>query len=86
ENLKLPTEDQVILKERACSVGTLSSLQNIDKELNFTNQFLLEKSQEDEPKKTNIEAEVQSMATVPIHQDTSSVPLMTTPVIDLTDP
>ncbi|GJR71889.1 hypothetical protein Tco_0084254 [Tanacetum coccineum] len=34
-----------------------------------------EKSQEDEPEKTNIEAE-----------DTSSVPLMTTPVIDITDP
>ncbi|GJZ85605.1 hypothetical protein Tco_0650944 [Tanacetum coccineum] len=40
--------------------------------------------QEDEPDKSNTEAEVQSMVTVPIHQDTSSVPLMTTPVIDLT--
>ncbi|GKF03733.1 hypothetical protein Tco_0030656, partial [Tanacetum coccineum] len=29
------------------------------------------------------EAEVQSLVTVPIHQDTSSVPLLTTPVIDL---
>ncbi|GJX89204.1 retrovirus-related pol polyprotein from transposon TNT 1-94, partial [Tanacetum coccineum] len=38
---------------------------------------------EDEPEKTNTELEVQSMVTVPIHQDTSSVPLMTTPVIDL---
>ncbi|GKB49241.1 hypothetical protein Tco_0899994 [Tanacetum coccineum] len=37
-------------------------------------------------RKTNTEAEVQSMVTVPIHQDTSSVPLMTTPVIDITDP
>ncbi|GKE45051.1 hypothetical protein Tco_1472335, partial [Tanacetum coccineum] len=46
--------------------------------------FLSEKSQEDEPEKTNIEAKVQSMVTVPIHQDTSSVPLMTTLVIDLT--
>ncbi|GKC09098.1 hypothetical protein Tco_1000708 [Tanacetum coccineum] len=49
----------------------------------FTNQFLVKKSQEDEPDKSNTEAEVQSMVTVPIHQDTSSVPLMTTPVIDL---
>ncbi|GKE78388.1 hypothetical protein Tco_1544508, partial [Tanacetum coccineum] len=64
--------------------GTMSSLQNLDKELSFTKQFLVEKSQEDEPEKTNIEAEVQSMVTVPIHQDTSSVPLMTTLVIDLT--
>ncbi|GKE05854.1 hypothetical protein Tco_1397872 [Tanacetum coccineum] len=83
ENLKLPTEDQVRLEEPASSAGTLYSLQNIDKELSFTNQFLVEKSQEDEPDKSNTEAEVQSMVTVPIHQDTSSVPLMTTPVIDL---
>ncbi|GJS64425.1 hypothetical protein Tco_0678989 [Tanacetum coccineum] len=84
ENLKLPTEDQVILEEPASSAGTLSSLQNLDKELSFTNQFLVEKSQEDEPDKSNTKAKVQSMVTVPIHQDTSSVPLMTTPVIDLT--
>nr|GEX22967.1 hypothetical protein [Tanacetum cinerariifolium] len=36
------------------------------------------------PGKTNAEAEVQSMVSVPIHQDTSSVPPITTPVIDLT--
>ncbi|GJV65652.1 hypothetical protein Tco_1476480 [Tanacetum coccineum] len=84
ENLKLPTEGEVRLEEPASSAGTLSSLQNLDKELSFTNKFLAEKSQEDEPEKTNIEAEVQSMVTVPIHQDTSSVPLMTTPAIDLT--
>ncbi|GJZ69718.1 hypothetical protein Tco_0633268 [Tanacetum coccineum] len=84
ENLKLPTEDEVRLEELVSSAGTLYSLQNLDKELSFTNQFLAEKSQEDEPKKTNIEAEVQSMVMVPIHQDTSSVPLMTTLVIDLT--
>ncbi|GJS02322.1 hypothetical protein Tco_0318830 [Tanacetum coccineum] len=41
------------------------------------------KDQEDEPEKTNTESEVQSMVTVPIHKDTSSVPLMTTLVIDL---
>ncbi|GJZ73511.1 hypothetical protein Tco_0637657, partial [Tanacetum coccineum] len=84
ENLKLPTEDQVRLEEPTSSAGTLYSLQNLDKELSFTNQFLVEKSQEDEPDKSNTEAEVQSMVMVPIHQDTSSVPLMTTPVIDLT--
>ncbi|GJV10251.1 hypothetical protein Tco_1351792 [Tanacetum coccineum] len=84
ENLKLPTEDQVRLEEPASSAGTLSSLLNLDKELSFADQFLVEKSQEDEPEKTNTELEVQSMVTVHIHQDTSSVPLMTTPVIDLT--
>ncbi|GJS28273.1 hypothetical protein Tco_0488893 [Tanacetum coccineum] len=84
ENLKLPTEGDVRLEDPASSVATLSSLQNLDKEISFTNQFLAEKSQEDEPEKTNTEAEVQSLVTVPIHQDTSSVPLMTTLVIDLT--
>ncbi|GKA55051.1 hypothetical protein Tco_0754000 [Tanacetum coccineum] len=86
ENLKLLTEDKVILEEPTSSTGTLSSLQDLDKELSFTNQFLVEKPQEEEPKKTNNESEVQLMVTVPIHQDTSSVPPMTTLVIDLTLP
>ncbi|GKB01957.1 hypothetical protein Tco_0830001 [Tanacetum coccineum] len=42
ENLKLPTEGEVRLEEPASSVGTRSSLQNLDKELSFTNQFLSE--------------------------------------------
>ncbi|GKE56399.1 retrovirus-related pol polyprotein from transposon TNT 1-94 [Tanacetum coccineum] len=84
ENLKLPNEGEVRLEEPASSAGTLSSLQHLDKELSFADQFLVEKSQEDEPEKTNTESEVRSMVTVPIHQDTSSVPLMTTPVIHLT--
>nr|GEX23925.1 hypothetical protein [Tanacetum cinerariifolium] len=83
ENLKLPTGDQVIIEEPASSTGYLSSLQNLEKELSFTNQFFMKKPQEDEPEKTNAESEVQSMVTVPIHQDTSSVPPMTTPVLDL---
>ncbi|GJT52667.1 hypothetical protein Tco_0978824 [Tanacetum coccineum] len=84
ENLKLPTEDQVILEEPASSIGTLSSLQNLEKNLNFTDQFFIEKPHEEESGKTNAKIEVQSMVSVPIHQDTSSVPPMTTPVIDLT--
>ncbi|GJW22458.1 hypothetical protein Tco_0033080 [Tanacetum coccineum] len=83
ENLKLLTEGEVRLEEPTSSAGTLSSLQHLDKELRFTDQFLVEKSQEYKPKKTNTELEVQSMVTVPIHQDTSSVQLMTTPVINL---
>ncbi|GJY56363.1 retrovirus-related pol polyprotein from transposon TNT 1-94 [Tanacetum coccineum] len=67
----------------ASSTRTLSSLQNIDKDLSFTDQFFVKKTQEEEPGKTNVEVEVQSMVSVPIHQDTSSVPPMTTLVIDL---
>ncbi|GJU41382.1 hypothetical protein Tco_1194339 [Tanacetum coccineum] len=44
ENLKQPTEDQVILEEPASSIGTLFSLQNLEKELSFTYQFFVEKS------------------------------------------
>ncbi|GJV01981.1 hypothetical protein Tco_1335550, partial [Tanacetum coccineum] len=86
ENLKLPTEGDVRLEEPASSARTLSSMKNLNKDLSFTGQFLVEKSREDEPEKTNTEAKVQSMVTVPILQDTSSVPLMTTPVIGITDP
>ncbi|GKB15515.1 hypothetical protein Tco_0849438 [Tanacetum coccineum] len=57
ENLKLLTEDQVILKEPARSTRTLSSLQNLDKDLSFTDQFFVEKPHEEEPRKTNAEAE-----------------------------
>ncbi|GJX81917.1 hypothetical protein Tco_0331398 [Tanacetum coccineum] len=84
ENLKLPTEDQVILEEPASSTRTLSSLQHLEKELSFTDQFFVEKPQEEELEKTNAESEVQSMVTVPIHQDTSLVPPMTNLIIDLT--
>ncbi|GJX23559.1 hypothetical protein Tco_0228004 [Tanacetum coccineum] len=58
ENLKLPTEDQVILEDPTSSTGILSSLQNLNKELSFTNQFLVKKPQEEEPKKNNTELEV----------------------------
>ncbi|GJW20985.1 retrovirus-related pol polyprotein from transposon TNT 1-94 [Tanacetum coccineum] len=85
ENLKLPTKDQVILEEPASSTGTLSSLQNLDKDLSFTDQFFMEKPHEEESGKTNAETEVQSMVSVPIHQDTSSVPPMTTPVSQAVD-
>nr|GEV41747.1 hypothetical protein [Tanacetum cinerariifolium] len=57
ENLKLLTEDQVIFEEPSSSTGTLSSLQNLKKELSFTDQFFMEKPQEEEPKKTNAESE-----------------------------
>nr|GEU36934.1 integrase, catalytic region, zinc finger, CCHC-type, peptidase aspartic, catalytic [Tanacetum cinerariifolium] len=84
ENLKQLFEDSMILEELTSSTGTLSYLQNLEKELSFTDQFFMEKQQEEEPGKTNVKAEVQSMVSVLIHQDTSSVPPMTTLVIDLT--
>ncbi|GJY63110.1 hypothetical protein Tco_0464570, partial [Tanacetum coccineum] len=55
ENLKLPTEDQVIQKGPASSTRTLSSLQNLDKDLSFTDQFFIEKPHEEESGETNAE-------------------------------
>ncbi|GKD72362.1 hypothetical protein Tco_1330644, partial [Tanacetum coccineum] len=43
ENIKLPTEGEVRLKEPASSVGALSSMKNLDKDLSFIDQFLVEK-------------------------------------------
>nr|GEV14785.1 integrase, catalytic region, zinc finger, CCHC-type, peptidase aspartic, catalytic [Tanacetum cinerariifolium] len=84
ENLKLPSEDLVIPEEPASFTRTLSSFQNLKKEISFIDQFFVEKQQEKEPGKTNAEAEVQSMVSVLIHQDTSSVLPMTILIIDLT--
>nr|GEU34632.1 histone deacetylase 14 [Tanacetum cinerariifolium] len=50
------------------------------------NLKLLTKDQEEEPEKIDADLEVQSMVMVPIQQDTSLVPPMTTPFIDLTIP
>ncbi|GJY67888.1 hypothetical protein Tco_0470870, partial [Tanacetum coccineum] len=78
ENLKLLTEDQVILKEPASSSGTLSSLQNLDKDLSFTDQFFVEKPHEEEPGKTNAEAESQSGSPLPTSTTTTSTITPTT--------
>ncbi|GKB92047.1 hypothetical protein Tco_0964319 [Tanacetum coccineum] len=64
---------------------TTTAYPNVQENLKLPtkDQFFVEKPHEEELGKTNAEAEVQSMVSVPIHQDTSSVPPMTTPVIDL---
>ncbi|GJV63236.1 hypothetical protein Tco_1474064 [Tanacetum coccineum] len=48
--------------------------------------FINDKSTNDEPSKLNVEAEVVSMVIVPIYQASSSVPPLSTPVIDLSPP
>nr|GEY58236.1 hypothetical protein [Tanacetum cinerariifolium] len=82
ENLKLPSEDQVILEDPTSSTGTLSSLQNLDKKLSFTNQFLVEKPQEEEPEKTNTESEALLLTSTAI-ATTSAVTITTTLSLDL---
>nr|GEY06632.1 retrovirus-related Pol polyprotein from transposon TNT 1-94 [Tanacetum cinerariifolium] len=48
EILKLPSEDSMISKEPASSTSTMSSLQNLEKELSFIDQFFTKKQQEED--------------------------------------
>ncbi|GJW80483.1 hypothetical protein Tco_0144458, partial [Tanacetum coccineum] len=59
---------------------------NLDDAFTFGDQFLNDKPTEEEPGKVNVETEVESMVTVPIHQASSSAPSLSTPIIDLTPP
>nr|GEX92783.1 hypothetical protein [Tanacetum cinerariifolium] len=70
----------------ATDASTRQNPKQIDEEFTTTSYSKLHKTvlREEEPGKTNAEAEVQSMVSVPNHQDTSSVPL-TTPVSKAVD-
>ncbi|GJU90663.1 hypothetical protein Tco_1303086 [Tanacetum coccineum] len=83
ENFKLTVEEQVVLEEPASSTGTLSSLQHLAKDFIFGDQFFNDKPSDVENEKTNAETKAESMVSVTIHQDTSAIPPMTSPVIDL---
>nr|GEU49483.1 copia protein [Tanacetum cinerariifolium] len=84
ENLKLTVEEQVILEEHASSTGTFSSLQHLAKDLSFGDLFFNDKPSEADNEKTTAETEANSMVSVIIQQDTSSISPMTTSIIDLT--
>nr|GEZ01684.1 histone deacetylase 14 [Tanacetum cinerariifolium] len=84
ENLNLMVEEQVILEEPASSSGTLASLQHHTKDLIFGDLFFSDKPSEANNDKATAETKAKSMVYVTIQQDTSSIPLMTTSIIDLT--
>ncbi|GJS89234.1 hypothetical protein Tco_0771870 [Tanacetum coccineum] len=84
DNLKLTVEESVIPEEPASSTRTLSSLQHLVKDFSFGDQFFNDKSSEADNEKTTADTEAESMVSVTIHQDTSAIPLMTSPVIDVT--
>ncbi|GJV65940.1 hypothetical protein Tco_1476768 [Tanacetum coccineum] len=83
ENLKLTVNEPVIPEEPASSTGTLSSLQHLAKDFSFGDQFFNDKPSEANNEKTTADTEDESMVSVTIHQDTSAIPPMTSPVIDL---
>ncbi|GJY87987.1 hypothetical protein Tco_0502615, partial [Tanacetum coccineum] len=83
ENLKLTVDELVIPEEPVSSTGTLSSLQHLAKDFSFGDQFLNDKPSEADNEKTTADTEAESMVSVTIQQDTSIIPPMTSPVIDL---
>ncbi|GJU03212.1 hypothetical protein Tco_1113550 [Tanacetum coccineum] len=85
KSLKHPYEEHVHLENPLSSSGTLSSMKNLEN-FTFGDQFIADKSSKDEPINANMETKVESMVTVPIHQASSFVPPLSTPIIDLSPP
>nr|GEV74819.1 hypothetical protein [Tanacetum cinerariifolium] len=85
-SLNLPSDEHVILEEPLTSFATLSLMKNLDDVYTIGDQYLNDKSTEDNPDKLNVDSEVVSMVTVPIHQASSSVPPLSIPIIYLSPP
>ncbi|GJY16049.1 hypothetical protein Tco_0386471 [Tanacetum coccineum] len=86
ESLKFPADEHVLHEDPLSSTKTLSSIKNLEDAYAIGEQFINDKSTDDELGKLNVEAEVVSMVTVLIYQASSSVPPLSTPVIDLLPP
>ncbi|GKC02734.1 hypothetical protein Tco_0994344 [Tanacetum coccineum] len=61
----------------------MSSLQHLTKDFSFGDQFFNDKPSEAENEKTTEKTKAESMVSIIIHQDTSVIPPMTSPTIDL---
>ncbi|GKD42397.1 hypothetical protein Tco_1267042 [Tanacetum coccineum] len=61
-------------------------MKNLDDAFTYGDQFLYNKPTEEELGKVNVETEVEFMVIVLIHQASSTVPPLSTPIIDLTQP
>nr|GEX15125.1 hypothetical protein [Tanacetum cinerariifolium] len=88
ESLKFSADEHVFVEDPISSTETLSSMKNLEDAFAIGDQFINDRSTEDEPEKPNLEAEVGFMVTVPIYQAYSLVPPLATPipVIDLSPP
>nr|GEV13678.1 putative retrotransposon Ty1-copia subclass protein [Tanacetum cinerariifolium] len=84
ENLKLTVKEHELLEEPASSSGTISSLQHLSKDISFGDLFFSDKLSEADNDKATAETKVKSMVSVTIQQNMSSIPPMTSPIIDLT--
>nr|GEV05697.1 hypothetical protein [Tanacetum cinerariifolium] len=82
---RLPVDEHVILEEPLSSSRTLSPMKNLDNDYTFKDQFLNDKSTEDDLGKLK-DSKVVSMVMVPIHQVSSLVTLLSTSIINLYPP
>nr|GEU70545.1 hypothetical protein [Tanacetum cinerariifolium] len=64
----------------------LSSMKNLDDAFTFDDQFLNDKPIKEEPTKTTMETKAESMVSVPIHQASTLVLPLSTPIIDILPP
>nr|GEV37817.1 reverse transcriptase domain-containing protein [Tanacetum cinerariifolium] len=83
ESLKFPVDEHVILEDPPCSSGTLSSMKNLYDTYTFGDNLFNDKSTKDEPGKQNFDTKVVSLVSVPIYQASTSVPPLSTPIINL---
>ncbi|GJR60373.1 hypothetical protein Tco_1502535 [Tanacetum coccineum] len=86
ESLKFLANEHVILEDPLSITRNLSSMKNLEDAYAIGDQFINDKSADDEPGKLNVEVEVVSMVTVPIYQASSTIPPLSTLVIDLLPP
>ncbi|GKB43463.1 hypothetical protein Tco_0888405 [Tanacetum coccineum] len=86
ESLKHTTDEHVFSENPPSSSRTLSSMKNLDDASTFGDQFIDDKSHEDEPGKATVDIEVKSMVTVPIHQASTTIPPLSVPIINLLPP
>nr|GEU36168.1 hypothetical protein [Tanacetum cinerariifolium] len=81
-----PEPSHVFLENPPSSSGTLSSMKNLDDAFNFGDQFITDKSLKNKPGKATRDTEVEFMVIVLIQQASSTVPPLSTPVINLKSP
>ncbi|GKB66465.1 hypothetical protein Tco_0927877 [Tanacetum coccineum] len=73
ESLKFSADEHVFLEDPPSSTGTISSMKNLEDVYAIGDQFINDKSIDDEPRKLNVESEVVSMTS-----STTQTPIFTT--------
>nr|GEY20140.1 hypothetical protein [Tanacetum cinerariifolium] len=91
ENVLAPTRSdaQLIPVKARLPIGKCEEVLNmvvLEKRTVELNECQVGSDPEEEPGKANMETKVESMVSVPIHQASSSVPPLSTPVIDISPP